>query len=127
MARKKRTSITLEKSERRAAGLKSLGVDLDFGKSRTLANFLLAIEQMRAKQEAYNQLLATVDSTYVEMLEFEKSLADLSDHMLLGVASQFGRNSSEYEAAGGVRKSEQIRRSTRGRAKATPEPERLQA
>ncbi|MBW4581186.1 MAG: hypothetical protein KME42_16585 [Tildeniella nuda ZEHNDER 1965/U140] len=127
MSRKKRTSIVLEKADRRAAGLRSLGVDLDFGNSRTLTTFLDAIEQMRTKQEAYNQLLATVDSTYVEMLDFEKSLADLSDHMLLGVASKFGRNSSEYQAAGGVRKSEQIRRRTRSRTKAGAEPEKLQA
>lgn len=74
-----------------------------------------------------NQLLAaTVDSTYVEMLEFEKSLADLTDHMLLGVASRFGRNSSEYEAAGGVRKSERVRRSFKGKAKVESESE-LQA
>lgn len=124
MSRKKRSSTILEKAERRAAGLKSLGVDLDFGNSRTLVNFLATIEQMRIKQEAYNQLLATVDSIYVEMLDFEKSLADLSDHMLLGVASQFGRNSSEYQAAGGVRKSEQIRRRARKRTKIGTEAEK---
>lgn len=127
MSRKKRTSTTLEKAERRAAGLKSLGVDLDFGNSRTLTHFLDAIVQMRSQQDSYNQLLATVDSTYVEMLEFEKSLADLTDHMLLGVASKFGRNSSEYEAAGGVRKSERVRRSIRSKAKVEAEPEKLQA
>jgi hypothetical protein len=127
MARQKRTSITLEKAERRAAGLKSLAVDLDFGNSRNLTSFLKAIDQLRAKQDGYNQLLATIDSTYVEMLEFEKYLADLSDHMLLGVASKFGRNSSEYEAAGGVRKSEQIRRRSRSKAKAEPELEKSQS
>ncbi len=99
MARQKRTSITLEKAERRAAGLKSLAVDLDFGNSRNLTTFLKAIEQLRAQQDTYNQLLATIDSTYVEMLEYEKYLADLSDHMLVGVASKFGRDSSEYESA----------------------------
>ncbi len=126
MARQKRTSITLEKAERRAAGLKSLAVDLDFGNSRNLTSFLKAIDQLRAKQDGYNQLLATIDSTYVEMLEFEKYLADLSDHMLVGVASKFGRDSSEYEAAGGVRKSEQIRRRSRSKAKAEPELEKSQ-
>jgi len=70
---------------------------------------------MREKQDAYNQLLSTVDTAYVEMMEFEKTLADLTDHMLLDIASRFGRNSSEYEAAGGVRKSEQIRRRSRGK------------
>ena len=121
MARQKRTSTILEKAERRAAGLKALGVDLDFGNSRSLTSFLAAIEQMRKQQEQYNQLLASIDATYVEMLEFEKALADLSDHMLLGVASRFGRNSSEYEAAGGVRKSEQVRRRYRSKAKAESE------
>jgi hypothetical protein len=127
MARQKRTSNILEKAERRAAGLKSLAVDLDFGNARNLTNFLKAIEQLRAKQDTYNQLLATIDSTYVEMLEYEKYLADLSDHMLVGVASKFGRNSSEYEAAGGVRKSEQIRRRSRSKAKAEPELEKSQS
>jgi hypothetical protein len=121
MARQKRTSTILEKAERRAAGLKALEVDLDFGNSRSLTSFVAAIEQMRKKQEQYNQLLASIDATYVEMLEFEKALADLSDHMLLGVASRFGRNSSEYEAAGGVRKSEQVRRRYRSKAKAESE------
>jgi hypothetical protein len=127
MARQKRTSNILEKAERRAAGLKSLAVDLDFGNARNLTNFLKAIEQLRAQQDTYNQLLATIDSTYVEMLEYEKYLADLSDHMLVGVASKFGRNSSEYEAAGGVRKSEQIRRRSRSKAKAEPELEKSQS
>ncbi len=127
MARQKRTSITLEKAERRAAGLKSLAVDLDFGNSRNLTSFLKAIDQLRAKQDGYNQLLATIDSTYVEMLEFEKYLADLSDHMLVGVASKFDRDSSEYEAAGGVRKSEQIRRRSRSKAKAEPELQKSQS
>jgi hypothetical protein len=115
MARQKRTSPVLRKAERRAAGVKSLKIDLDFGNSRSLASFLEAIEEMREKQDAYNQLLSSVDTAYVEMLEFEKTLADLTDHMLLDIASRFGRNSSEYEAAGGVRKSEQIRRRSRGK------------
>jgi hypothetical protein len=115
MARQKRTSPVLEKAERRAAGMKSLRVELNFGNSRSLPSFLEAIEQMREKQDAYNQLLSSVDTAYVEMLEFEKALADLTDHMLLDVASRFGRNSSEYEAAGGMRKSEQIRRRSRGK------------
>ncbi|MBD2462697.1 hypothetical protein H6G89_16780 [Oscillatoria sp. FACHB-1407] len=121
MARQKRSSTVLEKAERRAAGMKSLGIELDFGNSRSLPLYLEAIEQMREKQDLYNQLLATVDSTYGEMLEFEKTLADLTDHMLLDIASKFGRNSREYEAAGGVRKSERVRRSNRGKAKAGTE------
>jgi len=53
----------------------------------------------------------------------EKSLGDLADQMLIGVAFKYGKNSREYEMAGGVRKSERIRRSSVSRLKAgTDEP-----
>lgn len=41
--------------------------------------------------------------------------------MLIGVAFRYGKDSREYEMAGGVRKSERIRRSTVGRLKAGAE------
>ncbi len=36
----------------------------------------------------------------------EKELKDWNGRMLAGVGSEFGKDSPEYEAAGGVRKSE---------------------
>lgn len=43
----------------------------------------------------------------------EAELADLTERMLKGVASQYGRDSVEYGQAGGTRKSD-IKRSPRG-------------
>ncbi|MGJ3253475.1 MAG: hypothetical protein ACFE0J_20430 [Elainellaceae cyanobacterium] len=117
MSRKKRSSIILKKAERRADGLLSIAQELDFGNENTLANFLAAIDEMRAKERTYNQMLSAIDSVYVEMLDYERCLADMCDHMLVNVASKFGRNSKEYEAAGGVRKSEQTRRQSLSRMK----------
>ncbi|AUB35926.1 ATPase involved in DNA repair [Nostoc flagelliforme CCNUN1] len=41
--------------------------------------------------------------------------------MLLGVAFKYGKDSHEYQMAGGVRKSDRIRKSTATRLRTTPE------
>jgi hypothetical protein len=46
---------------------------------------------------------------YNELLADERSLGEMSEHMLSGVKVKFGRDSAEYEMAGGVRRSERKR------------------
>ncbi len=118
MSRKKRTSRVLEKAELRAAGLKAVDTAMDFGDVRSLVNMTTQIEQLRSKIDAYNTALAIIDSSKTEIESLEKSLSDLTDQMLIGVAFKYGKDSREYEMAGGVRKSERIRRSTTSRLKA---------
>lgn len=119
MSRKKRTSRVLEKAELRAAGLKAIDTTMDFGNARTVANLTAQIEQLRSKLDAYNIALAIIDSYKTEIEALEKSLGDLTDQMLIGIAFKYGKDSREYEMAGGVRKSERIRRSTASRLKGT--------
>lgn len=121
MTRKKRTSRMLENVELRAAGLKAIDPKIDFGDERTLINLNTQMEELRAKLDAYNTALAIIDSSKTEIDALEKSLGDLADQMLIGVAFKYGKNSREYEMAGGVRKSERIRRSTMSRLKAGAE------
>ncbi len=109
MSRQKRSSAALDKAERRVAGLRSIDTQLDLGNSLTLDSFTTAVDKARSKLETYNTLLSTVDAAYNELLEAEKSLGSLTEHMLLGVASKYGKDSHEYEMAGGVRKSERKR------------------
>ncbi|MBW4583529.1 MAG: hypothetical protein KME42_28540 [Tildeniella nuda ZEHNDER 1965/U140] len=118
MSRKKRTSRMLESVELRSAGLKAVDPMMNFGDVRTLANLTAQMEQLRAKLDAYNTALAIIDSSKTEIDALEKTLGDLADQMLIGVAFKYGKNSREYEMAGGVRKSERIRRSTVSRLKA---------
>jgi len=47
-----------------------------------------------------------------------KKLSDLTDRMLIGIAFKYGKDSREYGMAGGVRKSERLRRNTVSRLKA---------
>ena len=121
MTRPKRTSRMLEKVELRSASLKAVDPTMNFGDARTMTNLTTQIEQLRTKLDAYNTALAIIDSSRTEIQDLEKSLGNLSDQMLIGVAFKYGKDSREYEMAGGVRKSERIRRSTVGRLKAGAE------
>ncbi|BAY36288.1 hypothetical protein NIES2111_06120 [Nostoc sp. NIES-2111] len=121
MTRTKTTSPILEKAEIRAARLKAIDPNIDFGDARNLQNMTQLIEQLRARIDAYNTALTVINSSKTEIKELEKMLADLSEKMLIGVAFKYGKDSQEYEMAGGVRKSERIRRSTFSRLKANSE------
>jgi hypothetical protein len=110
MARQKRTSKILEKAARRAAGINSIDPNLDLGNGLTLPAFLTLIESMRSKENLYNSTLSTLDKLYHEILETERELADMAEHMLLGVATRFGKSSVEYGMAGGVPKNQRSKR-----------------
>jgi len=60
----------------------------------------------RQALDACNTLLSQVDGAYNEFLAEEADLRDLGERMLAGVAAVYGKDSDQYEQAGGVRKSE---------------------
>jgi len=121
MYRRKTTSPILAKAELRSSGLKAIDPNIDFGESRNLENMAQIMQQLRAKIDAYNTALAVINSSKTEIKELEKTLSDLSEKMLIGVAFKYGKDSREYEMAGGVRKSDRIRRSSMSRLKANTE------
>ncbi|MBW4560530.1 MAG: hypothetical protein KME32_05105 [Mojavia pulchra JT2-VF2] len=104
MARRKRTSVILEKAVRRAASINSIDPNLDLGNGLTLPAFSRLIERMRNKENAYNTALSNVDKLYSEMLETESQLGDMTEHMLMAVGTRYGKSSVEYGMAGGVPK-----------------------
>jgi hypothetical protein len=113
MSRKKRTSQALEKATRRVASLRSIDTHLDLGNDLTLDAYFTLIETMRAQENDYNTALSKLDQLYSEMLTTETKLSDMSEHMLLGVATKYGKSSVEYGMAGGVPKN-QRRKGLRG-------------
>jgi len=121
MTRKKRISRTLDNAELRAASLKAIDPKMNIDEVRSLANFTAQMDQLRTKIDDYNTALVAVDSASAEIKMLEKNLGDLADQMLTAVAFKYGKDSREYEMAGGVRKSERIRRSSVSRLKARPD------
>ncbi|MDZ8054480.1 MAG: hypothetical protein RMX68_002490 [Aulosira sp. ZfuVER01] len=118
MPRQKQKSRVLEKAVLRTYGLQAIDPNIDFGNNRNLENMIQIIEKLRSKIQSYNTAVCVVEAYKSEIKELEKTLGDLSTYMLLGVAVKYGKDSYEYEMAGGVRKGDRIRKSIASRLKA---------
>jgi hypothetical protein len=116
MARPKKISPHLEKAQQRLTALTAIDPALDLGNGLTVAAYRAEVTAAQAKQDAYNALLSQVDQAYNDFQTVEKSIRDLSERMLSGVAAKYGKDSNEYEMAGGVRKSERKRPVRKGTA-----------
>jgi hypothetical protein len=104
MARQKRGSRILKRAERRAAGMQTISPSLDLGNDLTLPKFWDTINQMRQDLITYNALLSKVDQVYNLIQERERELARLTERMLAATAARYGRDSAEYEMAGGSKR-----------------------
>lgn len=110
MSRTKRTSVVAKQAATRAAGLSSISPTLDLGHGLTLSAYNSAIDAIinpsTGKLVAYNTTLSLADQQLNDLQAAEKALATMGDRMRMAVAAQYGKDSSEYEKAGGVRTSE---------------------
>lgn len=109
MSRKRRSSRALEKASVRADGIQSVNPNLDAGGGFTAPGYQQLITQLRADISAYNSALSTIDALQNTIADNEKALAEYSEKMLIGVAFHYGKDSNEYEMAGGVRKRDRKR------------------
>jgi hypothetical protein len=117
MSRKKRSSRILEKAEFRVAGLKAIDQNIKFDDTYNLQNLTQLIDNFHNMLDDYNAAIAMIDSSKTKLDEMEKTLNQVSDKMLMGVGFKYGKNSNEYELAGGVRDSDRIRKSRLTRLK----------
>ncbi|MEH2162179.1 MAG: hypothetical protein V7K38_14330 [Nostoc sp.] len=104
MARRKRNSNVLEKADRRIESLQSISVQLDFGEGLTIQAYNATINDLRSKLAAYNTALSSIDKLTDDVKSAEQIVITMSEKMLLGVASRYGKTSQEYEMAGGARR-----------------------
>lgn len=116
MARRKRNSSTLSHAERRIESLQSINSTLDFGNGLTLEAYASIIRDLRSKLAAYNTALSAIDKLADDVNAVEQVVLEMSEKMLMGVGSRYGRTSQEYEMAGGSR------RRTSRRATTVPTP-----
>jgi DNA repair ATPase RecN len=118
MVRPKRSSDTLTNAEKREAAFRTIEENLDLGNGRTLEQYSSEIQSLRDAIATYNSTLSTLDNLSRDIKAAETKLRDSSEHMLLGVAAKYGKDSREYGQAGGVLKSERKRpKTSKGTAK----------
>ena len=120
MARTKRTSVILETARQRLAGLKSITPVPDLGATLKLADYEADINTFTTKLDSYNEKLSSLDSLQNELESAETALREKNTRILSAAEAHYGPDSSEYEQAGGTRRSERKRTGPKG-----PEPPQL--
>ena len=107
MARRKLARILdLEKANICLAAVKSIDSALDLGSDITVPNYEAVINTLSTKLNTYNTALSTIDDLYNECISQIEIVKDWNERILTGVATKYGKNSSQYEMAGGKKKSE---------------------
>ena len=96
-----RGSEAIDKAQRRIALLTSIEENLDLGHGLTVEMYRERIEAARTKLEAHNRLKSDFDESCKAMKQAERELSALSERMLSGVATKYGKDSVQYQKAGG--------------------------
>ena len=110
MARKKLARVLdLEKGNTRLAAVKSIDANLDLGSNITLQNYEAELQSLTQKLNTYNTALSTIDDLYNDCIAQIQVVKDWNERVLTGVATKYGKKSSQYEMAGGKRKVERKR------------------
>ena len=109
MARLKTSSASYEKAFRRMAAIQSLGDNLEIGNGINVKAYDEAINATKQAMDEYNTQLSLVDDRLNNFQDKETALKDWNERILVAVAAKYGKKSSQYEQAGGKRKSERKR------------------
>ncbi len=109
MPRLKKASDVIDKASSRLSQLRSISPNLDLGKGMTVQAFSDVIATARDRVSAYNTTLSHLNADRMAMQEAEKVVSEMSEKMMIAIAYEYGKDSSEYSMAGGVRKSERKR------------------
>ncbi len=106
MAYRRRSSIIIRKAQVRVSNLAAISPTLDLGHNLTLAGLRTQLEATQAALDLYNIKLAEADAALNNLKAEEKALQTLSVRLLGAIGAIYGKNSNEYEQAGGTRLSE---------------------
>jgi hypothetical protein len=104
--RRRLASVAQDQAKVRVSGMKSISETLDLGDGVSVDSLSALSKKAEDKLKAYNQKLAEADTLANELDTLDKELKELNSRALSKVAGKYGRDSSEYEAVGGVRMSE---------------------
>ena len=122
MARTKRTSSVLETARQRLAGLKAINPPPDFGPALTLVGYEADIDGLIEKLDNYNEKLSTIDELQNDLEAAEVDLREKNVRILSAAEAHYGPDSTQYEQAGGTRRSERKRPGPKGPRTGQPPP-----
>ena len=98
-------SYVLASAITRISGVKSIAADLDLGNGLNVASYQTAITELEELIDTHVTQVAQLGELKNRILEKEKVLRDFSERMLIGVGAKYGKDSNQYQMAGGTKKS----------------------
>ena len=110
MSRQRRTiPREVESAQQRVNGLVSIEEALDLGNGVSVEALRAAIRAVMDEVSEYNTMISNADEKSNRVDALVDALNDLTSRTLKGVESRYGKDSNEYEKAGGTRKSDRKR------------------
>lgn len=106
-------SSILEDGLRRLERIKAIDPLPNFGTGFGIADYEANLNELRVCLGSYNTAIAAADQFLTQLKMKEKSTRDMRERILTAIAFIYGKDSDEYVAAGGVRKSERKKRSVK--------------
>ncbi len=104
-----RMSPTLDDGLRRLERIRAIDPLPNFGTGFSISEYETSLNELKTVLGSYNTAIATVDQLLTQLKMKEKSIRDLRERLLTAIAFIYGKDSDEYVAAGGIRKSERKR------------------
>jgi len=104
--RKKSIPKDVQNAQQRVDGLKSIEPTLDLGNGVSVATIEASIKKVTDGISEYNTMLSQIDQKGNELEADTKAMNELSSRALKGVEFTYGKDSDEYEMAGGTRTSD---------------------
>ena len=93
MSRRKLTSKVITHAAERAAAMGTIDATLKLSEDSTLASYKAAIKATQDKLDINNASLVTADANRDDFKTSEKTLRALSERMLGGVGTNYGKDS----------------------------------
>ncbi len=110
MARVRKTnSAVITDGEQKIIGLKTISATLNLQNGVSVAEGQSLLDAARAALDEYNAALAVADEKSNVFNAAENDLRQFNSKVLPAVGLKYGKDSSEYEGAGGTRDSERKR------------------
>ena len=110
MARQRRTSATLDAFKARLQGIKQISPAPNLPPNLSLASLDTAASEAQTLLDSHNALILALDDSTNQLKAKEQAIEKLYTRALDAIAAQYGKDSSEYELAGGTRTSERKKR-----------------
>lgn len=104
-----RMSPILEDSLRRLERIRAIDPLPNFGTGFSIDDYETSLNELRSILGSYNTSIGAADQLLTQLKMKERSIRDLRERVLTAIAFIYGKDSDEYVAAGGIRKSERKR------------------